>query len=126
MITILLVDDQPSVLQGLRMRLALEPDVTVVGQAAEGKTALGLAAALRPDVVVLDVRMPEMDGMEVATALRSIAPGTAVVILTMFDDLPTRRRALAVGVAAFVGKSQGEDTLPSAIRQAAVQRQYDG
>lgn len=108
------------------MRLALEPDVTVVGQAAEGKTALGLAAALRPDVVVLDVRMPEMDGMEVATALRSIAPGTAVVILTMFDDLPTRRRALAVGVAAFVGKSQGEDTLPSAIRQAAVQRQYDG
>jgi DNA-binding NarL/FixJ family response regulator len=120
MITILLVDDQPSVRQGLRMRLTLEPDVIVVGEAGNGATALDLAMTLRPDVVVMDVEMPDMDGMVAAAQLRTIAPQSAVVIVSMHDDAATRRRALDAGVASVIGKYEAAEMLPDAIRQAAA------
>jgi len=119
MIRILLVDDQPAVRQGLRMRLALETDWLVIGEADDGAPALDMTAALRPDVVVMDAEMPGMGGIAACAALREFAPASAVVILTLYDDMATRRRALDAGAIAFVGKSEGAEALTAAIRRAA-------
>jgi DNA-binding NarL/FixJ family response regulator len=118
-IRILLVDDQPSVRRGLRMRLALEPDVTVVGEADDGAQALDLVSQLHPDVVVMDLEMPGMDGMTATAALHSSSTGPPVVILSLYDDAETRRQALDAGAAGFVGKCEAGQALLTAIRQAA-------
>jgi DNA-binding NarL/FixJ family response regulator len=118
-IHVLLVDDQPAVRRGLRLRLGLEPDLWVVGDAQGGQEALELTSALRPHVVVMDVAMPDLDGLTAAGALRSLAPHSRVVILTLHDDLATRRRAESVGVSAFVAKHDPPEVLVAAIRQAA-------
>ena len=119
-IHVLLVDDQPAVRRGLRLRLGLEPDLRVIGDAQDGQEALELAGALSPHVVVMDVAMPGLDGLMAASALRSVAPHSRVVILTLHDDLATRRRATSVGVSAFVAKHEPPEVLVAAIRQAAL------
>lgn len=119
MIRLLIVDDQLSVRQGLRMLLAAAPDLSVVGEAGGGEAALDLAAALCPDVVLMDVEMPGMDGIAAAIALHQIRPQAAVIILSIHDDAPTRARAREAGAAAFVAKSTPVDTLLMAIRQVA-------
>src|SRR6187431_1871534 len=86
MITLVLVDDQPTVRRGLRMRLALEADFRVVGEAEDGISALALIGELRPDVVLMDAQMPHMDGIIATVALRAAFPETAVVILSLHDD----------------------------------------
>jgi|GEM_PF-3532845 len=101
------------------MRLALEPDIAVVGEAADGPSALLLAADLAPDAVIMDVGMPGMDGIEAAAAIREAAPDTRVVILTVHDDPNTRRRAQQAGAAAFVVKQKCGGDLVSAIRRVA-------
>jgi DNA-binding NarL/FixJ family response regulator len=121
MIRVLLVDDQPAVRRGLRMRFQLEPDMQVVGEASTGREALTLAQALTPDVVLLDIEMPGMDGIEATAALRTVVPLSAVVILSIHTDRQTRMRAQAAGAVAFVEKRGTTDTLLSAIRQAAGQ-----
>ena len=118
MITILLVDDQSIVRQGLRMELALEPDLKVIGEAENGEDALELARRLQPDVILMDVQLPLMDGITTTVKLRTIAPGCAVVILSLYDDAKTRAAARAAGVAAFVGKQEQAEKLLAAIRQA--------
>lgn len=119
MINILLVDDQPTVRQGLRMRLALESDVQIVGEASDATAALELAPVLCPDVVVMDIEMPGIDGLAATRELHTVAPHSAVVILTLYDDAATRRRAHDAGAVAFVGKHEAAEALPAAIRQAA-------
>ncbi len=119
-IRVLLVDDQPAVRQGLRIRLVLEPDVEVVGEAGDGAEAISLAQSLRPDVILMDVRMPGMDGISTARTLRAVAPESAVVILSFYDDARTRARAEEAGVTAFVAKHKVEETLLAAIRRAVV------
>ena len=121
MIRVLLVDDQPAVRRGLGLRLHLEPDMQVVGEAGTGKEALNLAQTLAPDVVLLDVEMPEMDGIEAAAALRTVVPLSAIVILSIHDDVQTRARAQAAGAVAFVAKGSTTDQLIATIRQAAEQ-----
>ncbi len=121
MIRLLLVDDQPAVRRGLGLRLHLEPDIQVVGEASNGREALSLAQALSPDVVLMDVEMPEMDGIEATVALRIADPQSAVVILSIHDDVETRKRAQAAGAVAFVEKRGATDSLLAAIRQAARQ-----
>ena len=119
MIRVLLVDDQPAIRRGLRMRLALEADLIVVGEAADGPAALALALALQPDVVLLDVQMPGMDGIDTAHALRAAMPACAVVLLTLYGDTITRTRAAAAGVVVFVEKHEADMALVQAIHLAA-------
>lgn len=121
MIRVLLVDDQPAVRRGLGLRLHLEPDMQVVGEAGTGKEALSLAQMLAPDVVLLDVEMPEMDGIQAAAALRTVVPLSAIVILSIHDDAQTRARAQAAGAVAFVAKGSTTDQLIATIRQASGQ-----
>jgi len=119
MIRLLLVDDQPLVRRGLGMRLHLEPDMQIVGEASTGREALSMAQALSPDVVLMDVEMPDMDGIEATAALRATASTSAVVILSIHDDPQLRVRAQAAGAVAFVEKRGTIDSLLAAIRQAA-------
>ena len=121
MIRLLLVDDQPAVRRGLGLRFHLEPDLEVVGEASTGREALALAQTLTPDVVLMDIQMPDMDGIQTTTALLRMVPQSAVVILSIYDDAQTRGRAQAAGAVAFVEKRGATETLLSAIRQAAAQ-----
>ena len=121
MIRVLLVDDQPAVRRGLLMRLRLEPDMQIVGEASTGREALALAQTLTPDVVLLDIEMPVMGGIEATTALRAVVPQSAVVILSIHTDRQTRMRAQAAGAVAFVEKRGTTEILLAAIRQAAGQ-----
>jgi two-component system, NarL family, response regulator LiaR len=121
MIRLLLVDDQPVVRRGLRLRFQLEPDMQVVGEASNGREGLTLAQALSPDVVLMDLEMPVMDGIEATAALRTVVPQSAVVILSIHIDKQTRVRAQAAGAVAFVEKRGTTDTLLAVIRQAAAQ-----
>jgi len=119
-IRVLLADDQPTIRQGLRLRLDLEPDIDVVGEASDGNDAVALASVLRPDVVIMDVRMPHLDGIDATYALRVQSPGSAVVILSLHDDAGTRNRARRAGAAAFVAKHEADHSLLNAIRDAAA------
>ena len=121
MIRVLLVDDQAVVRRALRARFHLEPDLEVVGEASTGSEALTLAQTLTPDVVLMDLAMPEMDGIQATAALRRLAPQSVVVILSISDDAQARGRAQAAGAVAFVEKRGATDSLLSAIRLAAAQ-----
>ena len=120
MIKLLLVDDQPSVLQGLRMQFALEPDFDVIGEAADGAEAVRMAHALHPDVIVMDARMPIMDGIQATAMLRQDTPDIRVVILSLHDDAHTRALARSAGAAAFVAKHEPSEVLFAAVRGASV------
>jgi DNA-binding NarL/FixJ family response regulator len=118
-IKVLLVDDRAVVRRGLQMRLDLEPDIEIVGQADSGQEAVSLARQLAPDIVVMDVEMPGMDGITATRELCALSPRAAVVVLSIHDDADTRARAQEAGAAAFVEKQSGADRLLNAIRQAA-------
>jgi DNA-binding NarL/FixJ family response regulator len=119
-VRLLLVDDRPAFRTGLRMWLSLEPCLEVVGEASDGSEAISLTQALRPDVVLMDVEMPGTSGIAATAALRSLAPKSAVVILTLHDDAVTRTRARQAGAAAFVAKHQIEEILLAEIRRVAM------
>ncbi len=118
-IRVLLVDDQPLVRRGLKMRLELEPDVEVIGEAGDGAAAIARATEVQPDIVLMDVEMPGMDGISATRALRAAAPHSAVVVLTLYDDAATRARAKEAGAAAFVAKHQVEAALLDTMRRVA-------
>ncbi len=121
-IRLLLVDDQPAVRRGLRMRFALEEDLEVVGEAGDAIEAMLLARTLRPDVILMDVEMPGMSGIAATESLRAAAALSAVVVFTLRDDAATRERARAAGAAAFVAKHRTEEVLLAAIREVAATR----
>jgi DNA-binding NarL/FixJ family response regulator len=125
MIRLVLVDDQPGVRQGLRMLLTLEPDMTVVGEGSNGREAMTLVQRLAPDVVLMDVEMPEMDGILATAMIHVGTPQSAVVMLSIYDDVSTRARADAAGAVAFVTKSGAIEVLLATIRQAAEHRKTD-
>lgn len=120
-IKILVVDDEPAVRQGLRMRLELEPDLAIAGEATSGLEALELAQELQPDVVVMDIELPQMDGITATAELQAAASATPVVMSSIHDDAHTRARASAAGAAAFVGKQEGVELLIETIRRVAGQ-----
>jgi DNA-binding NarL/FixJ family response regulator len=119
-IKILLVDDQSVVRDGLRMRLELEPDLAIIGEASDGLEAITLAQTLAPDVVVMDVEMPGLDGIEAARQLQERAPAMAIVMLSIHCDATTQSRAREVGARAFVEKRAEIDVLLAEIRRAAL------
>jgi len=119
MIRLLIVDDQPAVRKGLKLRLAAEPDLSVVGEASDGVAALERAQALHPDIVLMDVEMPGMDGIAAAHALQSICPNICVIMLSIHDDAHTRSCAEKAGAMAFISKSAPADRLLETIRQVA-------
>ena len=119
-IGVLLVDDRPTVRRGLRMWLEVEPEVSVVGEAADGEEAVSLAEKLRPDVVLMDVKMPGMDGIEATGKLQAVDPCIAVVILSLYDDIDTRARARHAGAAAFVAKHRIKPELLVTIRRLTL------
>lgn len=104
------------------MVLGLESDLAVVGEADDGAAALDLARNLAPDVVVMDVAMPAMDGITATIELRRVAPRSAVVVHSLDDDPLTQARAEAAGAVAFVAKHRMEAPLLAAIRLAAAQQ----
>ncbi|MBF5045529.1 response regulator transcription factor [Aggregicoccus sp. 17bor-14] len=116
---VLLVDDHPLVRQGIRSLLELTPDLQVVGEASDGAEALALIASLDPDVTLLDVRMPGMDGLAVLRSLRARDPGRRVLLLTTFDDDAVVIEALRVGVQGFLLKDVGLAPLAEAVRRVA-------
>lgn len=121
-ITVLVADDQEIVRTGLAMILDAEPGIQVVAQAADGRTAVELARRLRPDVSLLDIRMPGLDGIE-ATALlagREVADPLAVVVITTFDLDEYVYAALRAGARGFLLKDAGAALLAQAVRAAAV------
>lgn len=121
MIRVLLVDDQLCVRVGLEMRLSLEPDLTVVGQAASGLEALELVERLKPDVVLMDVQLPVLDGIQAADALARQAPDCVVVIHSLDDCPELLLRAERAGAFACVSKQAGDVALIATIRAAAEQ-----
>ena len=116
MIRVILVD-VVQVRQALRERLNFEPDIEVIGEAENGETALGLAARLQPDVVVLDVKMPQGDGITTARQLGAVVPGSRIVMLSLYDDPVNRARAKEAGAVAFIAKQDAETNLLAAIRE---------
>jgi DNA-binding NarL/FixJ family response regulator len=115
-IRILIVDDHPVVRQGLRTFFSKCPDLEVAGEAADGLALLDQVAAARPDVVLLDIRMPGMSGIEVARHLRREHPDVKVILLTTYEDEEYLFGALRVGAHAYLLKSASHDMLASAIR----------
>jgi DNA-binding NarL/FixJ family response regulator len=119
MIKVLLADDQSLVRAGFRMILKAEPDIDVVGEAADGREAVAKAATQRPDVVLMDVRMPEMNGIEATRAIATGDGAPRVLVLTTFDRDEYVYEALRAGASAFLLKDAPEHQLLAAIRVVA-------
>ncbi|MGE3274010.1 MAG: response regulator [Vicinamibacterales bacterium] len=115
MIRLLLVDDHTLVRAGIRALLETVDGVSVVGEGGSGEEALALARTLRPDIVILDLSMPGLNGFEAADALRAAQPGVRVIVLSMHSGSGHIHRALESGVAAYLLKEAAVDELPLAI-----------
>ncbi|HEY6103737.1 MAG TPA: response regulator [bacterium] len=119
MIRLLVVEGHPGVRRGLEMWFRLAPDITVVAEAGDSLSALWQAAMNRPDVVLMHLHDADLGDDKLIPALRRAAPGSKIVILSLYDDARTRRRLLAAGAAAFVSMHDGKEQLLRAIRRAA-------
>ena len=119
-LTVLLVDDQRLMRDGLRTLLELEPDMTVAGEAADGEEALVRFRDTRPDVVLMDVRIPGMDGVEATRRLRAMDPEAKVIILTTFDDDEYVFEGLRAGAVGYLLKALSGEELADAIRTVAA------
>ncbi|HNJ96828.1 MAG TPA: response regulator transcription factor [Ilumatobacteraceae bacterium] len=120
MIRIALVDDQAMVRAGFRMILETEPDFTVVGEAADGAEAVNLVARAHPDVVLMDVRMPRMDGIEATRRIVAAGSGARVLMLTTFDLEDHVYAALRAGASGFLLKDAPAQQLVDAVRVVAA------
>ena len=114
-VRVLAVDDQRVVREGLAMLLGLLPDVEVVGTASDGAEALDLAEQLRPDVILMDLRMPRVDGVEATRRLRASHPEVKVVVLTTYADDRSVLDALRAGALGYLTKDAGADEIRQAL-----------
>lgn len=118
-ITVLLVDDHPVVREGLRGMISAEPDITVVGEAGSGTEALALAESLRPDVILMDLRMPDVDGVTATRRILDAHPATRIVVVTTYESDADILRAVEAGAAGYLLKDASRAALAGAVRDAA-------
>jgi len=116
---ILIVDDHPVVRAGLRALIATKPGLEVVGEAGDGEEGVKLHALLRPDVVLMDLRMPRLDGVAATRAMRSCDPGVRILMLTTYEGDADIHRALEAGACGYLLKDTAAQALENAIRLAA-------
>jgi DNA-binding NarL/FixJ family response regulator len=118
-ITCLIVDDHEVVREGLRLALSRAPHIRVIGEAADGATAVSLAERRRPDVVIMDVRMPGMDGLEATKQITTADPDAAVLIFTAYSERMLLSRGLESGAKGYILKEAPHETLLRAIERIA-------
>ena len=118
-VRILIADDSLTVRTGLKMLLELHPEWKVCGEAEDGRDAVKKAAELQPDVILLDISMPAMDGLTAAELIRRDAPQTEILIVTHFESLDLARFAAQTGVRAYIAKSRIATDLEKAIEAAS-------
>ncbi|WP_206812950.1 response regulator transcription factor [Paradesulfitobacterium ferrireducens] len=118
-IKVLLVDDSEVVRLGLRSLLSMYPFMDMVGEAASGKDAVNLALSRRPDVVLMDIRMPEQSGIEACKEILSLLPNTSVIMLTSYDDDEAIYDSIMAGASGYVLKEISAQDLIHAIKQVA-------
>ncbi len=123
-ITVVLADDHRIVREGLHALLRVEPGLTVLGEAGDGLEAIEMVKKLSPDVVVLDLMMPGLNGLEAARQIRKERPQTGIVILSMYDDEGFVLEALANGSSGYVLKDAGSADLARAVREVAAGHRY--
>jgi two-component system, NarL family, response regulator NreC len=121
---VLLVDDHQIVREGLRALLDGEPDIEVVGEAQDGRTALQIARGLRPDVVVMDIAMKDLNGIDATRSLVAAIPGVRVIGLSMHSDRSFVARMLQAGAAGYLIKDSAFDELARAVRAVATGGTY--
>ena len=117
---VLLADDHPVVRSGLRALLGTIEGIEVVGEAADGEAAVREAQLLRPDIVLMDVRMPGLDGVEATRRIRTAVPASAVLVLTMFEDDATVFTAMQAGARGYLLKGAEQDEIVGALRAVAA------
>ena len=118
-IRVVIADDHPVVRTGLRLMLGMEEGIELVGEAADGVAAIHLVGSLQPDVVLMDLRMPAMDGLEAIDQIRTQWPHIAIVVLTTYDEDELMLRSLQAGVRGYLLKESGLETVLQAIERAA-------
>jgi two-component system response regulator NreC len=123
-IRVLLADDHVLIRAGLRMVVDAQSDLTVVGEAGDGREAVAMAESLKPDVVVMDIGMPRLNGIEAAHQVREKLPETQIVMLSMHADEGYVLRALKAGAKAYLLKDSAEPDLARAIRAAAEGKSF--
>jgi DNA-binding NarL/FixJ family response regulator len=119
-ITVLIADDHPIVREGLRLVLERRGDLEIVGEAADGRGAIQLATRLRPDVAIVDLDMPQLDGVRVIAELARHVPSCRCLVLTLHEDDDHLSDALAAGAAGFLVKGAGSADIERAVRAAAA------
>ena len=124
MTRVLLADDHETVRQGLRMLLEAQPDIEVVGEAADGSEALRQVKRVMPNVVVMDISMPNMNGLAATRAVRDVAPDVAIVALTRHGDEAYLQELLGAGASGYVLKQSASTELVRAIRAVAAGEPY--
>ena len=123
MIRVLIVDDHAVVRQGLRFMLERQPDVSVVGECGDGEKAVALAVDLIPEVILLDLLMPRMDGITAIREIKLLTPATQIIILTSYHDDDLIFSAIKAGALSYLLKDTGPQELIAAVRAAAQDRE---
>ncbi|HSG16411.1 MAG TPA: response regulator transcription factor [Anaerolineae bacterium] len=118
-ISLILADDHAVVRSGLRMLLEAQPDIEIVAEAESGRQAIDQVRAIRPDVVLMDIQMPDVNGIEATQRIKELAPETAVLVLTMHEDDQYFFEMLHAGASGYMPKRAAPDELVSAIRTVA-------
>ena len=123
-ITCLIADDHEVVREGLRLSLSRAPHIRVIGEASDGESAISLAERRRPDVVIMDIRMPGLDGLEATKEVRERLPGTEVLLFTAFGERSLLGRGLDAGARGYLLKEASSDTLVRAIEKVSNGEAY--